>query len=344
MLKKKYEEFLEIMESILKRQGYQKSRKKGEYHKSISGKIMKIRIVLSSVMRSGTLGEIRAFVALEYPELEKMVSTLKEERYKKGNNLFSQDIGLLCGERLYYALHFSCDSNMEYVGAAMGAKLVDYVFPVMSDYEDDKNIMHKFECDNVIWRNNYFSGDHADFDYYVRWISFCLLYGYIREAFLILDNIPKFYHLDKDIEKMKERLKVLCLGREQADSVYLLVNNRIKINPEIAEIKKGLHILDGLKSYFLILEESKKGNYLQIAGGSGEYTVEVRLYSNQEYDHYRAETKNKNIEVKRVLYGGSCLSLQTSQVLSIDQVYEIICKYLTDQELHGNYDWVKVNL
>ncbi len=44
-------------------------------------------MVLSSRMRGGKVGEIRIFLALEYPELEKIVSLLKEEAYQKGGNL-----------------------------------------------------------------------------------------------------------------------------------------------------------------------------------------------------------------------------------------------------------------
>ena len=47
------------------------------------------------------LTRMRGEVALEYPELEKIVSLLKEEPYQKGSNLFFQDIGLFCGEKVY---------------------------------------------------------------------------------------------------------------------------------------------------------------------------------------------------------------------------------------------------
>ena len=39
-------------------------------------------------MRNGKVGEIRIFLALEYPKLEKIVSLLKEEPYQKSRNLF----------------------------------------------------------------------------------------------------------------------------------------------------------------------------------------------------------------------------------------------------------------
>ena len=67
-------------------------------------------------MRGGKVGEIRIFLALEYPELEKIVSLLKEEPYQKGSNLFFQDIGLFCGEKIYRSFCFSVESDMEYMG------------------------------------------------------------------------------------------------------------------------------------------------------------------------------------------------------------------------------------
>ena len=116
MLQERFRDLLEIMATFLEHQGYKQSRKKGEFHRPVSGKIIKLRMVLSSRMRGGRVGEIRIFLALEYPELEKIVSLLKEEAYQKGGNLFSQDIGLFCGERIYRSFCFSVDSDMEYVG------------------------------------------------------------------------------------------------------------------------------------------------------------------------------------------------------------------------------------
>ena len=71
-------------------------------------------------MRGGKVGEIRIFLALEYPELEKIVSLLKEEPYQKGSNLFFQDIGLFCGEKIYRSFCFSVESDMEYMGMMAG--------------------------------------------------------------------------------------------------------------------------------------------------------------------------------------------------------------------------------
>ena len=78
MLQERFRDLLEIMATFLEHQGYKQSRKKGEFHRPVSGKIIKLRMVLSSRMRGGRVGEIRIFLALEYPELEKIVSLLKE--------------------------------------------------------------------------------------------------------------------------------------------------------------------------------------------------------------------------------------------------------------------------
>lgn len=342
MAKKKFEEFLAIMEIFFVQQGYQKSKKKGEYHKSVSGKIIKIRIVLSSVKSGGNLGEIRAFISLEYPELEKMTSILKEIQYKKGNDLFIQDIALFCGERSYYALNFSTHSNMKNVAIAMEVKLVQYVFPLMDKYEEDEKIFNDFENYDTSWRYDYFSVGHVDIDFYLRWISLCVLHRYIKESFIILENIPSSFGLETKKEEIKNKLKVLCSTKEQANSFYLLIGDDIYINPKEDDIRNGLFQLDGLRKYFLILEDSKRGNYLQIAGGSGEYIVEIRLYNSQGYVHYVARTESKEQNMKKIFYGEGYLDIQASQVLSIKEAYEIACKYLLDQGLHKNYNWVKL--
>lgn len=344
MLKKKFEVLLKIMELFFREQGYHKSRKKGEYYKIVSGRIIKCSIVLSRIMKGGNLGEIRIFIALEYPEVEKLVSMLKNEQYKKGKNIFCQDIGIFCGERAYHAFNFCGDSNMEYIGITMREILVQYIFPAIRDYENDDKILDKFEDDNTSWRANYFSGGHANIDFYLRWISLCILNGYIRETAIILENIPDYYRLDREIEAIKDGLGGVCLDKKQVDSFYLFVNNKIRINPDKKEIKKGLLQLDGINTYFLILEETTKGNYLQIAGGSGEFTVEIRMYDDHGYQHYRSETRSEDKSARKILYGESYLSLQVCQVLSIQQSYEIACKFLIDQKLHENYNWIKLNI
>lgn len=344
MLQEKFRDLLEIMAIFFESQGYKQSRKKGEYHRAVSGKIIKFRIVLSSKMRSGRVGEIRIFIALEYPELERIVSMLKEEPYKKGGNLFSQDIGLFCGERIYRGFCFSVDSNMEYVGMMIKEILLQNVFPGIIDYEEDSKIMEKFESDNTPWRNTYFAGDRANLDFYLRWISLCILNGYINVIFIILNNIPDYYGLKKEIEVMKGRLPLLCSDREQKDSFYLLIKNRIKMNPGAEDVKKAINGLDGLHVYYMLLESSKQGSYLQIAGGSGEYTVEIRRRTDEGYCHYRAEMKREDSKEKKILYGGRELTLQISQVLPIDKVYEIACRYLTTQELHEDYFWKELDI
>ncbi len=57
MIKEKYHELLQIMEPFFAQEGYQKSRKRGFFQKMVSGKIIKIRMLLRSVRRSGQLFE-----------------------------------------------------------------------------------------------------------------------------------------------------------------------------------------------------------------------------------------------------------------------------------------------
>ena len=56
MLQERFRDLLEIMATFLEHQGYKQSRKKGEFHRPVSGKIIKLRMVLSSRMRGGRVG------------------------------------------------------------------------------------------------------------------------------------------------------------------------------------------------------------------------------------------------------------------------------------------------
>ena len=72
-------------------------------------------------------------------------------------------------------------------------------------------------------------------------------------------------------------------------------------------------------------------------------TVEIRRRTDDGDCHCRAELKREEPEEKRILYGERELLLQKNQVLSIDKVYEIACKYL-DQELQEDYFWRELDL
>lgn len=344
MVRKKFDELVRIMEQLLTQDGYQKGRKKGTYYKMVSGKIMKLRMILNSVRRNGNLGEVKIFAALEYPEVEKMVSALMDEQYQKGTDIFQKDVGLLCGEQSYKAFHFSGDSNMEYVGAMMRTFLVQSVFPIMCTYEDDGKILDRFACDDTIWRWGY----SDDITFYLKWVSLCALTGHIREAFVVLENTPTHLPFKQKIEikTVRDRLSRLCsvLGLEQRPSCYLLAQKKVKINPGKEAIEKEILKLDGLSAYYLVLEDSIRRDYLQIAGGSGEYTVEIRLYDGEEYMHYRAETKREDTQEKKIFYGQGFLTLQAAEVLSFGQVYEIVCCYFEMQKLHSGYRWTVLDL
>lgn len=62
------------------------------------------------------------------------------------------------------------------------------------------------------------------------------------------------------------------------------------------------------------------GDYLQIAGGSGEYTLEIRLYQGQEYTHYRAETMCEDTRERQILYGVDYMTMQTDLILAENEI------------------------
>lgn len=342
MIKEKYHELLQIMEPFFALEGYQKSRKRGLFQKTVSGKIIKIRMLLRSVRRSGELGEIGAFAEVEYPELEKICAALKGETYKKGVNFFSEDIALFCGEKHFAAFHFTCGSNMEYVSAVIRTMLTESVFPRLRDYEEDEKILDKFGRYDTPWRQQAIAQRRDNIDFYIRWSALCLLNGYLREARLILKNERTHIRPNDGLPVLKERMDAWCAGEKQKPSCIMLAGSFLKINPQKEEIFKALLRLDGEWTYYLILEDSVSGDYLQIAGGSGEYTLEIRLYQGQEYIHYRAETMCEDTWERRILYGVGHMTMQTNQVLSYAQVHEITCYYLAAHKLHSAYRWIIV--
>ncbi len=340
MFKNKFEDFLAIVELILEDEGFKKSRKKGEYYKETQEKIIKLRFVMNKVRGRSEVREIRSFISLEYPEVEKIVAQLKQEKYKKGNTFFSFDIDLFRGKNSYRSFYFFGDSNMKLIAENIGEILKKKVFPILKKYEKDEYLLEIFSGGGD---KRSFQYGKLDIDYYLKWISLCIKNNLIKEAFSIIDIVSSYYEFSEKLSKTKLLLEKICENKIQEASCHVITSDKkILFNPLKEQIIELVLELDSVQFYYFILSNSLTDDYLQVGGGNGEYTLEIRLHEKENYKHYKAGLRNYDNFERKIIFGNGFLELKNNQVLSIYQIKDIISKFLENKSLHKNYEWTEM--
>ena len=118
-------------------------------------------------------------------------------------------------------------------------------------------------------------------------------------------------------------------------------NGRKVLNPTKQQIVDEICALDGVDSSFAVLENDTE-SYIQVGGGPDEFTVEVRVYSNDvNFTHWRAERQQfENTDMKNILISGSLVKVQASQVLNIETVQSLFESFTDGIFLATNVKWV----
>ncbi len=103
--------------------------------------------------------------------------------------------------------------------------------------------------------------------------------------------------------------------------MYLqLEDGTIIENPTKKQIQNKIYSL--INS--IIVLENIDGNYIQAGGGKEEFTVEVRIYSNNDFSHWKAEGNQKESNERRIInISGSNVQITKNQVLDRDTVFAL---------------------
>jgi hypothetical protein len=126
--------------------------------------------------------------------------------------------------------------------------------------------------------------------------------------------------------------------------VVLETENGYKIlNPTKQQIANEIYALDGVDNSFAVLENDTE-SYIQVGGGPDEFTVEVRVYSNDgNFTHWKAEYRQpSSIDMKSILISGSPVKVQTSQVLNIKSVQNLFESFANGDLLAKIVKWADI--
>lgn len=101
-------------------------------------------------------------------------------------------------------------------------------------------------------------------------------------------------------------------------------------NPEKSQV---LTEIDGIEKSFIVLE-NENGDYIQAGGGNKLFTVEVRIYrDNDDFSHWKAEIRESANTSKMVLnISESEVIIQSNQAINRD-----LTKRLFESFFEGDY-------
>lgn len=111
-------------------------------------------------------------------------------------------------------------------------------------------------------------------------------------------------------------------------------------NPTKEQVFNELSSLDGVDKTFMVLENNL-GCYIQVGGGSDEFTVEVRIYSSvDEYKHWKAEISDIETTKMRSIYiAGTQVNVKQNQVLNGNTVQKLIESFINGELLCACVKW-----
>lgn len=336
-LKAKYKSVLQLIQSDLKEYDY---KRKGDTFIRCNNELTQKLVFQFEKIRNRNIGSLRLYVSLEHPEIDKLKSELFDGKYKYKTNIFYLDINFLQGENVFRSFNFNLETDGKLLSELIIYCLLKNIFPLYQEhYSNALGVMKAFEENRTEIRNHFCSNQGND-EYYLTWALIALCNNYLDEA----KSILKFFNSSCKEEQKKniiaEHFNRIVDLKEQDKSVYLeLSTGKIYVSPNMKLIEKQILQFDGIRVYFMLLHNSISGDYLQVAGGPSEFVLEVRMHGVNECKHYRAEKNLDSHEEKSVLLGTGLMQTPLKQILSFQQILEIVEIYLKNEQLNSNYSW-----
>lgn len=334
MLRNKYLDFLNFISKELSELGFVRKRKKEVFYCEINNKIKKIEFIMT---KRRDIGEIIVSVSVEYPQLNELITELTHHNLKR-SNIFSTYICNLPDMNLTSDFVFCDDTNMAYFSEMVAVLLKDKVIPYLMEYENDICIIKMFEYNNRIMSALYSSKGKLVIDYYLIWAGLCILNNLCCEAAMILHYAMSKVQ-EPEIKKYLLEIEELTKCREQKNVWYLKTpKEKIFIDPSIKEIKEFLYTLDGNIHSYIIIENSITHNYIQIAGASGEFIVEVREHSGNDYKHYRYKKKTEDNSKRNLPFQGGFMQVRVNEIINLKEILKVL-DYLKNEYTINEDNW-----
>ena len=334
MLKDRYDDFLTLAGEKLSGVGYRKDRKKGLFLSESEGKVRRIEF---RMRKKGDIGNIDVLVSVEYPLLNGLISQITSENLK-GTRMFDTYAENLPGIRMPNGFTFCEDTDMEYLTEMLADLINDRVVPFFSRFDSDISMIRMFERNQIWYKGDAENGKKSQ-DYYFRWAGLCFLNHFYQEGLEILKyaslerNVPEIKQYWPEIEKMVENGK-------QRDSWYLkTTTDQICVSPSDEEIEEYLYGLDGRLHSFIVMINPATQNYIQAAGASGEFIVEVREYHGEDYIHYRYCRRQGEGGVRKLPCQFGFMKVSENEVVSRREAVRILLEYLRHGSMYHKEDW-----
>lgn len=337
-MKDKYNEFLILIGNKLVDFGYKKDRKKGSFSSKINNKTKKIEF---SMKKYGDRGEISVLVSVEYLLLQNLLSKIIQKDLKR-KNIFATYICNIPEIHVSNDFIYTIDTNMLFLAEMVIEILNDKVIPYLSNFDNDISVIKMFEYHDRLLCAKYYSSSKLINDYYFIWAGICLLNNFYIEALSILEFI-KNKETEKDIEVYILEIKKNFENINQQSSWHLITPQKgLYINPTYEELKDFLFKLDGSLKSFIILENSITQNFIQVAGVSGEFIIELREYYGKKFKHYRFRKRNESYNRRKLLFQGRYISVLDNEITDYNETLKLVLGYLEQKSITNVEDWVEI--
>lgn len=334
MLREKYLDFLNFISNDLSKLGFVKKRKKEVFYCEINNKIKKIEFIM---IKRRDIGEIVVNVSVEYPKLNELITKVTYHNFKR-NNIFSTYICNLPDVNQTSDFVFCDDTNMAYLSEMVAVLLENKVIPYLMEFDNDITIIKMFEYNNRIMSALYSSKGKLVTDYYLIWAGLCILNNLCCEATMIMHHAMSKVE-ESDIKGYLTEIEELTKCREQKNAWYLKTpKEEIFIDPSIKEIKEFLYALDGKVHSYIIIVNSITHNYIQIAGASGEFIVEVREHNGNDYKHYRYKKKTEDNSKRNLPFQGGFMQVRVNEIVNFKEILKVL-NYLNNEYIISENYW-----
>jgi hypothetical protein len=148
------------------------------------------------------------------------------------------------------------------------------------------------------------------------------------------------------VEKMEaEQIKTAKskIQNTEGHMIYNSENGTCIDKIEIKNIKNYILELNGSSNSYASLEK-ENGSYIQVGGGSTEFTVEVREYEDDgRFTHRKAQRiGDRNSEKRSIVISGSNVTVTNNQVLDTNEVIVLFQQYMNGSPFPKNVDWIDI--
>ena len=277
---------------------------------------------------------------IEYPALNKMVSQITGRKQEIAS-IYSYNIGDLPDINVPASFNFCKDTNMNCLAELLIYIIRHRILEYLDQFNEDAAIIKMFEY-NRIWYPGADSYDRKSEDYYLKWTGLCLINRHYAEVV----EVTKYAMLNRntpEIGQYLSEIQRIAEEGEQKESWYLLTQmEEVYIDPTDKELKEFLYHMDGEHQSFFVIVNSITQNYIQIAGASGEFVIEVCEQYGKEQVHYRYGSCIREGKERDLPFQFGFMQVHDTETVSYYETVKVLLKYMRDGCMYRKEKWINI--